>query len=146
MAWQNSSSNVIVRQIEITDRESVELRMRNHVLGRESPVQQSLLEKGEFPTGWVEKYLELLREAHKNWYNETCLPRELVAAVHFASWYLDLRYKTWTKFSHNRNSNTEEQLAKIKTPSETFLLMSVINQLTPSNPSAHQSLESFLGL
>jgi hypothetical protein len=91
----------------MTDPKSVELRMRDHVLGRESGVQQSLLEKGEFPTGWVETYLALLKEAAVAWHNQTCLPRELVAAVHFASWYLDLRYKTWCKFSGGRNTNTE---------------------------------------
>jgi hypothetical protein len=121
--------------------------MRDHVLGRESRVQQSLLEKGEFPQGWVETYLQLLKEAAVAWHNQTCLPRELVAAVHFASWYLDLRYKTWCKFSGGRNTNTECELARIRTPSETFLMMSVIKDLTPStDPSAQRGLDSIFGL
>jgi hypothetical protein len=131
----------------MTDPKSVEIRMRDHVLSHESPVQKSLLEKGEFPPGWVETYLELLKEAALAWRNQTCLPRELVAAVHFASWYLDLRYKTWCKFSASRNINTESQLARIRTPSETFLIMSVIMDLMPSpDPSTQQALDSLLGL
>jgi hypothetical protein len=121
--------------------------MRDHVLGRESPVQQSLLEKGEFPAGWVETYLALLKEAEKTWHNQTHLPRELVAAVHFASWYLEIRYTAWCRGAKRRNPATEGQFAGIRTPSETFLMMSVINDLRPPpDPSAQRTWDSLLGL
>ena len=131
----------------MTDPKSVELRMRDHVFAREASVQQSLLEKGEFPPGWVETYLELLKEAEIVWRNQTCLPRELIAAVHFASWYLNIRYNAWCVFSKKLNATTERQLAQIRTPSETFLMMSIIKDLTPSSdPSVQRVLDSLFGL
>ena len=49
-------------------------------------------------------------------------PRDLVAAIHFASWYLHLRYNVWCSSTGQRNENTERELASLRTPSEIFLM------------------------
>src|SRR5262245_28423713 len=61
----------------------------DHVFGSGSPCE-SLLNRGVFPEGWVDTYLEFLGGLSDRYRTETMLPRRVVWAVHFASWYLPL--------------------------------------------------------
>ena len=82
----------------------------------------TLVNEGRLPDGWATSYLNLLSEAARDWGEETMWPRELVASVHFASWYLNLRYDVWCAISSQRNERTEQELAALRAPSEIFLM------------------------
>ncbi len=97
--------------------------MYEHVLGEGHP-GMTLLNTGKLSGEWTDTYLELLKQAVQKCEGRDTLPREIVAAVHFASWYLNIRYDAWRSFEKGkRNEQTETNLARIRTPSE-FLLLS----------------------
>ncbi len=61
--------------------------------------------------------------AHNEWHAEMLWPRELVAAIHVASFYFGIRYDAWRAFGGGRrNEQTERELASLRTPSELFLI------------------------
>ncbi|HTU26292.1 MAG TPA: hypothetical protein VMF30_12880 [Pirellulales bacterium] len=96
-------------------------RLHSHVFGTGAPCD-SLVSSGTFPPDWCKVYLDLLSTAVEQWGSEPLWPRELVSAVHFASWYLDLRYHVWCTSSGLKNANTERQLDSLRSPSEVFLM------------------------
>jgi hypothetical protein len=103
--------------------DSIESRLYEHVLGEGSP-HQALLSKGVLSDEWTDIYLRLLKEAVQKFEGQDSLPRDIVAAVHFASWYLNIRYDAWKSFERGpRNEQTERNLGRLRTPSE-FLLLS----------------------
>jgi hypothetical protein len=105
-------------------------RLREHVLGENGPTQ-SLLDEGRLPVGWAEEYLKLLRIATERWQHQPLWPRELVAAIHFASWYLPLRYDVWRALhNRSRNETTERELASLRSPSELFLMHGALDAAT----------------
>jgi hypothetical protein len=95
-------------------------RLGDHVFGGNGPTQ-SLLNDGRLPDGWANEYLDLLRIAAEQWQHRPMWPRELVAAINFASCYLNLRYDAWC-VTNDRNENTERELASLRSPSELFLM------------------------
>lgn len=103
----------------------VEARILKHINGEDSP-RRTLLHTGAFSEGWVETYFELLEEAKVRWRDEPLWPRELVAAVHVASLYFPLDYQTWCQHPGPRNEQTERDLGRIRTRSETFLLTPIV--------------------
>lgn len=96
-----------------------------HVFGVGSPCD-SLCNSGEFPTGWVAEYLRLVRIASDEWATSPTWPKQLVAAVHFASWYLNLRYDVWRHSSGSANPQTERDLNSLRSPSEIFLMQGAV--------------------
>ena len=84
-----------------------------HVFGESAPSTR-LLEDGVFRANWVES-------ASHVWASERLWPRELVAAIHFASFYLHARYQAWT-LGGGRREKTEAQLDRVRAVSEVFLL------------------------
>ncbi|WDI44204.1 hypothetical protein [Bremerella sp. P1] len=92
----------------------------NHVLGTDTP-NGSLVDCGQFPDGWVDRYLELLASVAAIYAGQAMLPRKVVWAVHFASWYLPIRYEVWSEGGQRSNSETLSQLARLRTPSELFI-------------------------
>ena len=92
-----------------------------HCLGKQEP-SSSLLKTGAFPNGWVELYLGLLDQAEKKWGTETAAPRKAVAAIHFASMYLSIRYQAWKGFNRRNNPITDAALCQVRTSSELWLL------------------------
>jgi hypothetical protein len=103
--------------------DSIESRMYEHVLGGDSP-HPALLSTGVLTDEWTDAYLRLLQEAVQTFEGQDSLPRDIVAAVHFASWYLPIRYEAWKSFERGpRNQQTERNLGRLRTPSE-FLLLS----------------------
>ncbi len=111
------------------DRLVVVEQLFEHCLGVADP-SHSLVNSGRFPDGWVERYLALLEEATRRWKDQPSWPRELVAAIHFASWYLGIRYEAWRGFKKSSNTATADQLATIRTPSEFFLLAALTDATT----------------
>ena len=107
--------------------DSIESRLYEHVLGSGSP-QQALLNTGVLADDWTDTYLLLLHETVRLYDGQETLPREVVAAVHFASWYLNLRYDVWKGRPGRRNEQTERNLAKIRRPSEWLLLAPVLDR------------------
>jgi hypothetical protein len=81
-----------------------------------------LVMHGQFPDAWVANYLEMLRIATHEWSEQPLWPRRMVAAIHFASWYLNLRYDVWCSASGQRNELTERELKSLRSPSEIFLM------------------------
>ena len=102
------------------DKQPIAERLRDHVFGENGPTRL-LLNEGRLPTGWAAKYLDIRRIAAAQWQNESLWPRELVAAIHFTSWYLELRYDAWCS-TKDHNENTERELASLRSPSELFLM------------------------
>jgi hypothetical protein len=104
------------------DAASIETRLHEHVLSAGSP-HSALLNKGILTNDWTDTYLQLLQEAGQKCGGQPCLPRKIVAAVHFALWYLNIRYDAWRGFSGGqRYEQTERNLGRLGTPSEFFLL------------------------
>lgn len=102
---------------------SIESRLYDHVLGASTP-HPMLVNTSVLTDDWTEMYLLLLTEAVQKFEGQDSLPREVVAAVHFASWYLNIRYDLWRGFNNGqRNEKTERNLGRLRTPSE-FLLLS----------------------
>jgi hypothetical protein len=46
----------------------------------------------------------------------------IIEAVHFASFYLDIRYGAWVASSGSRNPSTDAHLSAIRLHSEKFLI------------------------
>lgn len=102
--------------------DSIESRLYEHVLGAGSP-HTALLSTGVLSDEWTEMYVQLLKETARKYEGEDSLPRIVVASVHFASWYLNLRYDSWLRFENGpRNERTEHNLVRVRIPSEALLL------------------------
>lgn len=106
------------------DSQSLRQQLVEHVLGAKGP-SQALLEHGVFPANWVAQYLALLEKASSLWKETDAWPRDAVGAIHFASFYFNIRYDAWRHGSGDRNATTERLLGQIRTPSELFLLAGV---------------------
>ena len=99
----------------------IETRIFEHVVGERCPLDD-LLQKGTLSADWAADYLELLAEAKQVWLHQAQWPRELVVAVHMASWILDSRYRAWCGSEQGkRNPKTEDLLSAITAQSHYFL-------------------------
>ena len=108
--------------------DSIESRLYEHVLGAGSP-HPTVLSTGVLTDEWTEAYLQLLKEAAQKSEGREFLHRDIVAAVHFASWYLNIRYDAWRGFhSGQRNEKTERNLGRLRTPSEFLLLSGLVER------------------
>jgi hypothetical protein len=96
-------------------------QLRVHVFGESGPTA-CLLNEGQFPNGWIEEYSRLLQVVVVEWQDKPMWPREVVSAIHFTSWYLELRYNAWGTCTGNRNECTERELASLRSKSELFLM------------------------
>jgi hypothetical protein len=102
--------------------------MFDHVVGEGCPLDD-LLKNGTIPIKWVDAYLELLVEARQTWVSQTHWPRQLVAAIHMASWILDSRYRAWLAGAEGRrNSTTEELISAVTSHSHLFLNSPVMDR------------------
>lgn len=99
---------------------AVEDSLYEHVLGTGSP-SEMLISQGMFPEGWVTTYLELVAKLTEHYAGQSMLPRRIVWAIHFASWYLPLRYDIWCQTTGHSNKDTEGQLSRLRAPSEIFI-------------------------
>ena len=95
----------------------------SHVFHRDA--SSSLMEGGRFPANWASTYLALLDRASNVWREQPAWPREVVGAIHFASFYLPVRYDAWKGLSGAENVATEKTLRHIRLRSEWFLLAGV---------------------
>ena len=102
-------------------KDTIPNELQAHVFGAADPTGY-LVETGTLPEGWAAKYRDLVEIARSEWGNEPMWPREIVAAIHFASFYLPLRYDVWRGDAGTRNEHTERELSGLRTPSEIFLL------------------------
>lgn len=101
--------------------EGIAEQLHDQVFGSRDPTGM-LIDQGRLPDGWVTQYLDHLRIATAKWGDQPLWPRKLVAAVHFASRYLNLRYDVWRQSTGGRHESTERDLASIRSPSEIFLM------------------------
>ena len=100
---------------------SIADKLYDHVFGGSNPIGR-LVDDGCFPDGWTTTYLSLLEQASKEWKDQLIWPSKMVAAIHFTSWYLELRYEVWQTSSGKRDERTEQQLNSLRSPSEIFLM------------------------
>ncbi len=108
--------------------DSIESLLYEHVLGNGSP-HPTLLSTGVLSDGWTDTYLQLLKEVVEGYEGRDSLPRDVVAAVHFASFYLNIRYDAWREIKGGqRNVQTERNLGRLRIPSEFLLLSGVIDR------------------
>ena len=70
----------------------------------------------------MSRYVALVERATHVWQNQAAWPKEVVAAIHFASFYLEIRYQAWQKGSARDNPTTRQALGEIRRHSEAFLL------------------------
>jgi hypothetical protein len=103
------------------DPDELKAALASHCLGPGSPAS-TLLETGEIDPLWVTRYQDLLRQVSALWRAAPLWPREVVTAIHFSSFYLDLRYEAWCAFDGRRNAGTEGRLATIRITGEVFLM------------------------
>ena len=103
----------------ITSSDSIDDRLYAHVLGDGSPCG-ALLSDGAFPPDWVDQYLTLLDAVSNSFAGADLIPRRVAWAIHFASWYLPMRYNVWCTSTGLANNDTVRQLARLRTPSELF--------------------------
>ena len=101
--------------------ENIAQQLHDHVFGAGGPTG-SLVNDGRLPDAWASRYLQLLEAASREWHDQPLWPRELVAAIHFASWYLSVRYDVWCSSTGSRNEETERELTSLRSPSEIFLM------------------------
>jgi hypothetical protein len=95
--------------------------MFEHVIGSGCPLDD-LLQKGILSSEWAEVYLELLKETKQTWEHQACWPRQLVAAIHMASWILDSRYRAWSALGGGKHNPKTEELLATMTAQSHFLL------------------------
>src|SRR5262249_24468647 len=100
--------------------ESVERRLYDLCVGVDCPTQH-LLDHGAFPPGWVHRFDELLAEANARWGSEHLVPKPLVAALFFASFFPEYRYDTARIVSGRRNEHTERDIAHLRSASSKFM-------------------------
>jgi hypothetical protein len=105
-------------------------QLYDHVFGSREPTK-TLVEQGRFPGDWTARYLDLLQVATVEWRDQPMWPRKMVAAIHFTSWYLNLRYEVWRHSTGDRNEGTERDLASLRSPSEIFLMHGSLAQSKP---------------
>ncbi len=119
--------------------DSIEARLYEHVLGSGAS-HPILLNTGVLSDTWTDAYLQLLEEAVQKCEGQDSLPRDTVAAVHFASWYLKIRYEAWCGFEKGRrNQRTERNLGRLRIPSEFLLLSAQINRIKAQDRSTNPS-------
>ena len=92
-----------------------------HCFGKGEP-STLLAQSGQLPIRWAERYFELLEEAVQLWGDDKPAPRRAIAAIHFATTYLHLKYWSWTSSTGGQNKATDDALAQIRTRSEMWLL------------------------
>jgi len=103
------------------------LQGEEHCFGAGEPSLE-LLNRGSFPENWVSRYVSLLDKVTHVWNEERCWPREVVAAIHFSSFYLEIRYHAWQTGSGQDNTVTRKALGEIRRHSELFLLSPVVRK------------------
>jgi len=101
-----------------------------HCLGKGNPSTE-LLERGSFPPNWVSRYASLVEKATHVWVDRPEWPREVVASLHFASFYLEIRYEAWRRAVAQDNAVTRRGLGQVRRCSEVFLLGSVLKNEMP---------------
>jgi diguanylate cyclase len=109
------------------------------------------LEEGKLPPGWAEEYRRLLEQAEAEWLAKPLWPRTMVAAMHYALLYLELRYRSWRCHGTggHRNEDTERELALVTGPTRISFARSFGQAMTYMNTSGEnrQSLiDRFTGL
>jgi hypothetical protein len=108
--------------------EQLRANLFEHCLGAGNPSTE-LLERGTFPANWVSRYVALVERASHVWRDQSDWPREVIAAIHFASFYLEIRYQAWQHGSARDNPATRKALGEIRRHSELFLLSPVTDKI-----------------
>jgi hypothetical protein len=107
--------------------EQLKQNIFEHCLGKGNPTIE-LVERGSFPPNWVSHYVSLVEKATNVWGSRGDWPKELVASLHFASFYLEIRFDAWRKASGRDNPSTRQGLGEIRRCSEMFLLSPLKNE------------------
>jgi hypothetical protein len=108
------------RIYRMNEADPIESRLFELILGDLSPLPMMLTE-GKLPDEWVDCYLQLLEEADQKWHGRPDAPWELLSALRAATWHLEIRYQSWCSFDKTRDEVTEQQLARLRKPSEALL-------------------------
>lgn len=95
--------------------------------------QQTLMNNGEFPKGWVSTYLDFTASALPRWQHEVDWPRLLFRSIHYASLHLPMKYVLWTSLNKRRNNDTERDIRSIQFESEMFVWSCVFDASKRSN-------------
>ena len=91
-----------------------------HCLGKGNPSGE-LVVTGSFPANWVSRYVSLVEKATNVWSDREAWPKEVVASLHFASFYLEIRFDAWRKGCGRDNPDTRRGLGEIRRCSDIFV-------------------------
>jgi hypothetical protein len=101
--------------------EAAETLLYDHCLGTGDP-SAYLLDHGQFPPGWVRRFDELLAAVTSQWGGEPMLPRSLAAALFYASFFPEYRYRAGrTIIGPDDDDQTERDMAHLRSVSSRFL-------------------------
>lgn len=92
-----------------------------HCVGSNQP-SSDLMDRGRFPKNWVGKYAALLERCETMLAGRDHWPRDLVAALHFASLYLPIRYESWHHCTGSTREETERGLRTVRARTEVLLM------------------------
>ena len=103
--------------------------IKSLLTGQEMP-DLNLYQKGEFPNGWVARYLELLSSNRNYWQNIDSWPRDLFYCFYRVGFHLGFAYSTWVEENQKSNEKTESDLHKIRLFTEAFVTGSANEEWT----------------
>ena len=113
---------------------NIENTIYEHCLGNNSPLG-TLLNEGHFPDSWIEEFIKLVDQAHKEFEDKKDLPVKLVGALHAMTLSPHNRYRTY-KLDHNKvNEKTEKELNEIRSRCNLFFYSKMKNEKDLTNGS-----------
>ena len=87
-------------------------------------IDHQLLNHGEIPNGWIDRYFVELEGFHKNHVNSMVWDKKAFQAIHYASIYLPIRLSSWSRISESNNRDLFDSLSVVSIRSELVLWQS----------------------
>ncbi len=89
-------------------------------IGEDMP-DSTLHSEGCFPTGWVERYLNLLEQNRMFWQNIDNWPKELSHCFYRVGFHVGYAYDEWLRAGGEKNLDTEKHLVKVRMFTDAFI-------------------------
>jgi hypothetical protein len=91
------------------------------LIGEGVPIQ-NLLNTGEFPAGWAERYLAFVERVSTHYGDSMQLPREVFAVIYAASVYCTKRYLEWQRLEGGVVNTTEAVVDEVRWAGDRLVL------------------------
>ena len=83
---------------------------------------RDLINKGSFPEGWPDRYLEFIEQVSQAYGASEPLPREVIAVIYTASAYCIKRYHDWQRLTGGENELTKARVDEIRWAGDSLIL------------------------